>query len=136
MIMIIAMNINTGGYDMKNDIMVMMQGFYGNRTMTEITDDESLDRLLQGWTIKPPIPLDYEMDRTYIHVPKNDNIVFIYNKHVEENDLKSGMKATVNIPEMDITLHCKVIACRCESDGKLSDLLPEDIKTVEKYFLA
>lgn len=121
---------------MSNIITVEIQGFYGNRTITDIGTDERLDRLLQGWTIKPPIPLDYEINRTYIHVPENDNIVFIYNKYVEADNLKSGMKATVNIPEMDIVLHCKVIACRCGANGELSDLLPEDIKTVEKYFLA
>lgn len=120
---------------MGNIITVEIQGFYGNRTITDIGTDERLDRLLQGWTTKPPIPLDYEIDRTYIHVPENDDIVFIYNKNVEEHDLKAGMKPTVVIPEMDIVLHCKVIACRI-NEGKLCSIEPEDVSVVNKYFLA
>ena len=66
---------------MKNDyIFIMVQGFYGNRTGTEIKK-EDFDYFMLGYVDKPSYPIDTNnFDRTVIRLPKNENIVFVYNK--------------------------------------------------------
>ena len=129
---------------MKNDyIFIMVQGFYGNRTGTEIKK-EDFDYFMLGYVDKPSYPIDTSnFDRTVIRLPKNENIVFVYNKFKETEILEEReyysrkgrhlAKPVVEIPELGIKLYSRVIVCRMDSDGELKSLEPEDHKVFLKY---
>lgn len=120
----------------KNLLVVMAQGFYGNKTMTEIKL-ENLDRFILGY-IDNSIMVTEKVDRTIINIP-NTNIVVIYNKYEEEKKLKVKealkplVKPLVSIPEKNIKIYSRCIVCRMNESGELEDLQHNDYNKINKY---
>ena len=124
-------------------IFIIVQGFYGNRTGTEIKK-EDFDYFMLGYMDRSIYPTDTsKFDRTVIRVPGSEEIVFIYNKFKEAEILEKreyysleGIhlpNPVVEIPELGIELYSRVIVCRMDSDGELESLEPEDHKVFLKY---
>ena len=135
-----------------NNLMtIVVQGFYGNKTTTQIRP-EQFDAIMLGW-------LDFELfekmrdkekiDRTILRVPGTDNLVLVYNKYREEEDMhslqsfiqevymtRSRFNPTAVIPEEGVVLFSRCIACRINEDGELTSLEPGDYQKVEKYLTA
>lgn len=119
---------------MNGMIRVVMQAFYGNKNICCIPDD-AIDRYIFGVLDKQFVHLikEEDMDRTIVKIPNTDNLVLIYNKHLEEDDKKCGIKETANIPEIGLVLHSRCIVCRMNSDGEFENIEREDLKKIDKY---
>ena len=124
-----------------DDIFIIAQAFYGNRTGITIKTDH-LDRLILGYTgddfdIKEPV------NRTIVKIPETDNLVIIYNKYQEELELKHKetllkadnyvLKPLAFIPTERIEIYSRCIVCRMNENGKLDSLQHEDLENVWKY---
>lgn len=126
---------------MNNEIRIMAQGFYGNRTVTEVNKNE-LDNFILGHMDNPSV-VEEKIDRTIIHVPNIDNVVIVYNKYQEEEELKRKeellkeknyeLKPLVVIPEENIVLYSRCFACRIDERGELVSLEEDDIKSLVNY---
>lgn len=131
-----------------NDLMrIMVQGFYGNRSATEIRP-EDFDSFMLGY--QDAYMSDNEkIDRTIISVPGSEHIVLVYNRYEEEKRLKElqdfvqnihktqdRFNPTVVIPECGIVLYSRCIACRISEAGELVSLEREDVPAVVKYLTA
>ena len=126
----------------KNLISIVSQAFYGNRTATEV-DVEKLDRFIIGYL--DDFPNQYPVDRTIVKVPNTDNIVIIYNNYREEE--RRAKKAKVFreegyvieplavIPEENIEIYSRCIACRMNADGELESLQDEDYDKLTNYLV-
>jgi len=128
---------------MKKDelIFVIVQAFYGNRTGTEIRPSQ-IDGLILGYvppfeTIRRPI------DRTIIRLPGSTQVVLIYNRFQEEEALakkaryweedRYELKPLAVVPELNLELYSRCLACRMDEDGNLKSLKPEDRETMLKH---
>lgn len=126
---------------MKKNIIIVAQAFYGNRTVTEICED-NMDRFILGW-LTDSVPIKEKTDRSIIHIPGSDNIVFVYNKYQEEEHreyrdriLKEHnvrVKPLAVIPEMDIVLYSRCIACRMNEKGEFDSIEEEDYDKFMHY---
>ena len=114
---------------MSKEIKVMMQGFYGNRTIVTIKE-EDFDYMMLGILDKKLIPIDKDrIDRSIIHIPNAEHIVIVYNKHEEEKrKSQTNIKPLVNIPEGEISLFSRCIVCRMNNDGEFESLQTEDFE--------
>lgn len=111
------------------DITIIVNGFYGNRTVTEI-DDADFDRFMLGYIDESiSIPNHKKIDRTVVNVPNTKNSVFVYNKYMEAD--KNGGKPTLIIG--DIVLHSRVIACGIDENGNFISVNPDDYEEIFKY---
>ena len=136
----------------KNDTMaILVQHFYGNRTVTFISPDD-FDAIMLGHldTKLFEKTRDREkIDRTIIRIPDTENLVLVYNKYQEEeclkklqqfiqdiNKCKHRFNPSAVIPEMGIVLYSRCIACRIDEDGTLVSLEQEDCPKVVKYLTA
>ena len=136
----------------KNDqIAILIQQFYGNRTVTFINPDE-FDAIMLGCLDKKWFEERHDrekIDRTIIRVPDTDNVVLVYNKYQEEERLKElqhfiqevyknryRFNPSAVIPEMGIVLFSRCIACRINEDGALISLEKEDYTKVVQYLTA
>lgn len=123
---------------MNKNIQVVMQSFYGNRTITEIKV-EDFDHMLLGILDKEVVDINnYQTDRSIIKVPHTENIVIVFNKHQEEeyrqyreNDSEQHIP-TVYIPEADVKLYSRCIVCRM-NDGCFESLQEKDFDKFMKY---
>lgn len=118
---------------------VVMQGFYGNRTYTEISDDR-LDAVLQG-CLSDCISMRLPPDRTVIRLPGSE-CVLVYNKYQEEERLERIQEAARDgyvvkplaaIPHLGLEIYSRCFACRVDAAGNLQDIQPEDELTVFQY---
>ena len=136
----------------KNDqITILIQQFYGNRTVTFINPDE-FDAIMLGCLDKKWFEERHDrekIDRTIIRVPDTENVVLVYNKYQEEERLKKlqhyiqevykhrdRFNPSAVIPEMGIVLYSRCIACRINEDGALISLEKEDYPKVVQYLTA
>lgn len=136
----------------KNDqIAILIQHFYGNRTATFTSPDE-FDAIMLGCLDKEWFEKTRDrkkIDRTIIRVPDTDNVVLVYNKYQEEERLKElqhyiqevnkhrdRFNPSAVIPEMGIVLYSRCIACRINEDGALISLEKEDVPKVVQYLTA
>ena len=119
---------------MNTAIKVMMQSFYGNRTITEIKE-EDFDYILLGILDKQLIPIDKDrVNRSIIHIPFEEYIVIVYNKYQEEEKKKgANITPVVNIPESNISLFSRCIVCRMNNEGKFESLQTEDFEKFIDY---
>lgn len=113
-------------------IRIMAQAFYGNNVITEI-DVEDVDRFILGYLDKS-ISVNGKFDRTIVEIPNTDGLVILYNKYREEED--KDMKVLARIPDKNLEIHSRCIACRIDADGNLASLKPEDDMIVTKYLVA
>lgn len=122
----------------KNLLRIVAQGFYGNRTATEI-DVENLDRFILGY-VDNKTKVTEEIDRTIVKIPNTD-IVIIYNKYAEERRLKKleklGVRQETNplaiISEKNLEIYSRCIACRMNENRELKGLEEKDYEVIVKY---
>lgn len=130
------------GSETKNEcISIIAQGFYGNRTGTEIRPDE-IDRFILGYQCGS-IPITKPVDRTIVHLSDAEGLVLIYNKFEEEarRKLKEEalrrdnyiMKPLAAIPEMDLEVYSRCIVCRMTVEGKFESVRNEDLEIWGRY---
>ena len=136
----------------KNDqIAILIQHFYGNRTTTYISPDD-FDAIMLGCLDTKFFEMRSDrvkIDRTIIRVPDTDNVVLVYNKYQEEERLKElqhfiqevyknryRFNPSAVIPEMGIVLYIRCIACRINEAGALISLEKEDYPKVVQYLTA
>lgn len=122
------------------NISVVMQAFYGNRTYTELSED-TIDYMLQG-VLDKKIGLDFEVDRTIIAIP-DSKCVLVYNKHQEADQLKQNekweqrdgyiAKPLATIPELGVEIYSRCFVCRMDEAGKLESIQDEDAVVIFKY---
>lgn len=121
-------------------ITIIAQGYYGNRTMTEIRREE-IDKFIAGDHSTDGIQRnDYHPeDRQVIHIPGTDNLVLIYNKFREDKWLEYARgkewksKPAAVIPELGLEICTCCIVCRIDPDGTFQSLEPEDLKKFINY---
>lgn len=129
----------------KQGITILVQGFYGNRTITRIAL-EDFDAFMQGYIDTKDFD-GKNIDRTMVEVPGCENLVIVYNKYREEERLERiaisiqkrekedgyFFKPTAVIPEKGIALYSRCIVCRRGEENSLQSLEEEDVKKVLKY---
>ena len=123
-----------------NSINIMAQAFYGNRTETEI-NKENIDRFILGYQDNS-LEVTEPIDRTIIRIPNTD-IVLVYNKYNEENSREMKERAMKEsnyivkplaiIPEENIELYSRCIACRMNAHGELESLQDGDFNKLIHY---
>ena len=140
----------------ENMIFVIAQHFYGNGTGVTIRWDE-VDAFLNGdLDCKADPGKEPSPDRRIVPVPGNEHIVIVYDQKQEddyvnvkfpEDYARHGkeykeqwgeeleMVVSCRIPEIDLLLHTRCIACRMDDQGPLQSLEEGDEETVMKYFL-
>lgn len=127
---------------MKRELIgVIMQAFYGNRTYTELVEDD-IDLVLQGVLNGQNALMDFEPDRTVIKLP-DSKCVLVYNKHQEaaqlerckEWALKDGYvaKPLATVPEQNLEIFSRCFICRMNELGKFESIQSEDRNVVCKY---
>ena len=117
-------------------IFIIAQGFYGNRTATEINKNE-VDIFLSGFLSQELFSgRDKTIDRKVVAVPGIDNIVIVYDQNQEnENIQEYGEKyITCTIPTIDFKLHSRCFACRIDDKGELQSLEKGDGEKFIGYF--
>ena len=135
------MNVNK----INNKMYIVAQGFYGNRTRTEI-DREEVDHFILGYLDDSIAVSEEKIDRTIIHIPNTDNIVIVYNKYEEEEarQRKTELYATEKYTmkplaiiaedgENDIEIYSRCIVCRVNESGELEGLRESDYEKFTQY---
>lgn len=139
----------------KDMIFIVAQGFYGNRTGTEIRHEE-INCFLKG-ILSPELfhDKDKAVDRKVIKVPNVDNVVIVYDQNQEDEYMNvkfpkmlaedgaeyfentgREMKPWVSclIPELDVELHTRCFACRINENGEFQSLEDGDNDAFAKFF--
>lgn len=124
-----------------NKINIVAQAFYGNRVGTEV-NREDVDRLILGYTDNS-IEVKEKINRTIVNIPNEDNIVIVYNKYQEEEELNRKeklfkekdyvLKPLAVIAEENIEIYSRCIVCRISTDGELESLQSGDYEKVVNY---
>lgn len=125
----------------KNMINIVAQAFYGNKVGTSI-EVKNIDSFILGNL--DGINASYEkVDRTIVKIPNTDNLVIVYNKYQEEDELKRKdelfknkdyiLKPTATIPEINFELYSRCIVCRVNDNGEFESLRDGDFEKFEKY---
>lgn len=125
----------------KELISVIAQAFYGNRVGTTVAEDE-FDGLVLGY-LDNNINPEKKIDRTIIHLPEEKGLVLVYNKYAEQEELeykekifkKNGyvLSPLATIPEMNLEIYSRCIACRVDENGNLASVQKGDYEKVIKY---
>ena len=126
---------------MNKNLNVVAQAFYGNRTRTTVYEND-LDRFILGY-LNDSFVVNKKIDRTIVNIPNFDNIVIVYNKYQEEDELKRKekllkeedyeLKPLVIIPENDFEIYSRCIVCRIDENGELESLQNGDYQKFVKY---
>ena len=120
---------------------IVTQAFYGNRVGTEVKL-ENIERFIVGCL--DDFPIKQPLDKTIIKMPNADNIVIVYNKYKEEERKKLAekllreenyvLKPLAIIPEYNMKLYSRCIACRMNESGELESLHEGDYDKIIEYF--
>ena len=116
-------------------ITVMAQAFYGNRTITEVFADE-IDMFLLGWLdskLYKKYTKPEDIKRIVVKIPKNDNLVLVYNQVEEDENVADHILETACIPEIGLTLHSRCFVCRIDENGNFKSLEDGDIDKFINY---
>ena len=134
----------------ENKIPVLIQGFYGNRTVTLVAP-EHFDEYMLGCLDHELFMKSYnkgreKIDRTIVRLPGTENLVLVYNKYQEEEALNSLQEfiqelrrtdsrynPTAVIPELGLVLYSRCIVCRMNENGELSGIEAGDTEKAVKY---
>ena len=134
----------------ENKIPVLIQGFYGNRTVTLVAP-EHFDEYMLGCLDHELFMKSYnkgtvKVDRTIVRLPGTENLVLVYNKYQEEEALNSLQEfiqelrrtdsrynPTAVIPELGLVLYSRCIVCRMNENGELSGIEAGDTEKAVKY---
>lgn len=128
-------------------IFILMMGFYGNRTMLNITreklenksDGINLEHYILGILEAEALNGDEKFDTTIISIPNTDNLVLIYNKYQEEykrsrkDKFKGKLKPFVYMPEYGIEIYSRCAICKKGNDGRLYGIKSEDLDNIIDY---
>jgi len=116
-------------------ISVVVQGFYGNRTGTDLHKSE-IGEFLSGHTSGPS-------DIAVVRIPDSDGIVLVYSKHREKKYLERKerllseenyrTKPLACVAESGIEIYSRCIACRMAYNGEFESLREGDFNVLEKY---
>lgn len=125
----------------KNLIFIVAQGFYGNRTGTDIRR-EDIDRFILGHQTNE-YPAEDPIDRSIVQLPGSDGLVLIYNKYQEAERLEIKerafkednyvIKPLATIPELDLEVYSRCIVCRMSADGEFESLGDGDYEIWGRY---
>ena len=111
----------------KEKSFMLVQGFYGNRTLVDIGEED----------INKTLNCDSDVDRVVVKIPNTENLVLIYSKSREEESRKEkekyNLKPLAFITENDIEIYSRCIVCRQNSDGHFVSFEEEDFDKVTKY---
>ena len=120
----------------------VIQAFYGNRTQVEFTET-TVDQLIMGSPGDSFWEAYKKVDRSMIPIPGEEGLVLLYNKYQEEEKLvqkeewyqEDGyvMKPLAEIPELNVKLYSRCLACRVDEENKVTGLREEDYEKVMKY---
>ena len=127
----------------KQDVIyVMVQAFYGNRVITMV-DTKDVDRLIHGYLMD----MDVKADRKTVCLPDHENLVILYDAKEEKrqrerfemmrkecSDHSRGPKPLCVIPQYDLQIYSRPLACRMDESGKLLSIEEEDIEIICRYF--
>lgn len=128
---------------MKNNnlITIITQHYYGNRVGTEI-DKDRIDAFILG-NIDGEMCEGEKVDRTIINLPNAENLVLVYNKYFEEEELERKerifkkdnyvLKPSAIIEELGLTLYSKCIVCRVNNNGEFVNLKAGDYEKAIEY---
>ena len=138
----------------KNNISIISQFYYGNRTGTEVNRDR-IDYFLRGYQGNYH-PDDIEdVARKTVLVPGTDNIVIVYDqtqedryvnvdfperyaqdgaKYLERWGEELKMHISCEIPELGFKIHTRCFACRMDKNGVFQSLEDADIEKFIHYF--
>ena len=118
---------------MNDVIKIVAQGFYGNRTATEVNRND-VDRFILGY-LDNSINVTEKVDRTIVSVPNTDNVVIVYNKYEEEKVMKHKdvKKPLVAIKENNIEIYSRCIVCRINEYREFESLQSGDYEKFMKY---
>ena len=129
----------------KEQIRIVTQAFYGNRTATEIEKDE-LDGFVLGCLdagLFESMHKEEEIDRTVVRIPGAEYLALIYNKYQEQKRLEEKeecfqeegyvMKPLATIPELGLNIYSRCIVCRMDAEGEPASLEPEDYELFMEY---
>ena len=140
----------------ENNIFIISQCFYGNRTGTEISLD-GVDHFLRGHLSHEHCGDNDIQDvvRKIVHIPGNKNIVIVYDQTQEDRYVNEDfpviyalegarylerwgeelkMHVTCEIPETGFKIHTRCFACRIDEAGALQSLEENDYKQFIHYF--
>lgn len=139
----------------KDMIFIVAQGFYGNRTGTEIRRGE-VDYFLKGILNPKLFPgEDKSVDRRIVPVPGSDGLVIVYDQNQEDEYMNVTFPERVaahsaeyfentgremrpwvscTIPEIGLELHTRCFACRMDESGSFQSLEDGDGDAFVKYF--
>lgn len=120
---------------------VVVQAFYGNGTVTSVKR-ENVDMLILG-ILDEKVFSDERVDRTINPITGTESLVIIYNKY-EEKERRQDVeryferdgyvaKPLAVIPELDLKIYSRCLACRMYKDGILQSLQEDDYEKVMKY---
>ena len=122
----------------KETIFIIAQGWYGNRTGTEIRKNEVDEFIYNNSTTGSE-----ESGRAVIRFPETENVVLVYNKYAEEERLTDKeryyredgyvLKPLAFIPELNVKLYSRCIVCRMDEAGEFFSLQDGDWDKIEKY---
>ena len=123
------------------NIFIISQAFYGNRTGTEIRR-ENIDRFILGYQTDD-FDVTEPIARTVVHLPGSDDVVLIYNKYHEEERLVDKeralrednyiLKPVASIPEANLDIYSRCIVCRMNADGVFESLGEGDYEIWGRY---
>lgn len=125
--------VKKGERDTMDTIRIIAQAFYGNNVITEI-DEDDIDRFILGYLDDTEITED--IGRTVVKIPNTD-VAIIYSKNQEDRYLNDGANNPLAIiPEKDLKIYSRCIACRIDKNGNIISIKPEDVDVIKKYFVA
>lgn len=125
----------------KDNIRIIVQGWYGNRTGTEIGKDD-VDEFICNGSIDSMLG-HKEIDRIVVRIPDSDQLVLVYDRYSEEERLADKeryfkeegyvLNPLAFIPEQNIEIYSCCIVCRMDENGELLSLQKGDWNKFEKY---
>lgn len=112
---------------------MLVQGFYGNRTLVDIGEDD-IDKTLMH---------DGKINKIVVNIPNTENLVLIYNQYAEEYRKEQNeqyfkeegyvVKPVAFIPEQNIEIYSRCIICRKTDNNHFVAFENEDFDKVLKY---
>ena len=124
-----------------NEITVIAQALYGNRTMIEI-DPRQIGYIIDGWlNISLAESKDYSEELAYISLPETE-CVLVYNKVKEKEQLQEkkrlmdeenySLRPLAVIPQSDMEIYSRCLVCRIDENGQFLSVQEGD-ENIFKY---
>ena len=116
----------------------------GNGTEVTTMQKEAVDYFILGYTGLPREGVvNEQIDRTIVRIPNEDNLVVLYNKHLEEREAQRKQEVlaennyvlmpTIHIDEIGLNLYSTCVVCRLAEDGSVQSICAEDYAKFRQY---